>query len=58
MAEQVGIDADRGGGTAWRYPGPGVGDQERKDQPVQPEHAGPASAAYRVAPGIKLQKAA
>jgi len=60
MAEQVRIDADRGGGTTRRYSGSGIGDQERKDQPVQPEHAGPACAARRAAPlhQVKLQKAA
>src|SRR5690242_12139510 len=50
MAEQVRIDADRGGGTTRGYSGADIGDQERKDQPFQPEHAGPACAARRAAP--------
>src|SRR6266478_1080873 len=50
MAEQVRIDADRGGGTTRRYSSSSIGDQERQDQPVQPKHAGPACAARRAAP--------
>src|SRR5882724_9320739 len=56
MAEQVRIDADRGGGTTRGYSGSDIGDQERKDQSVQPEHAGPACAARRAAARDQVTK--
>src|SRR5882757_9990241 len=49
MAEQVRPDANRGSQAPWHYSGSGVRDQERKDQPVQPEHAGSACWTRRVA---------